>query len=107
VRALLKVSGAQAKTPIPSEKGFQRSTVGPIEGEREMVPYLISGAEHLGEKEKREKVWGLVHGDYKIDNMIFKKRAGRWAVVGVLDWELCTLGSPVSLLVTRIWQKIG
>lgn len=62
-----------------------------------MVPYLQRGAKQLGAEEKKKGVWGLVHGDYKIDNLIFDKDArGRWRVVGVLDWELCTLGSPVS-----------
>jgi aminoglycoside phosphotransferase (APT) family kinase protein len=36
----------------------------------------------------------LVHGDYRIDNMIFEPAAPRLAAV--VDWELSTLGHPLA-----------
>lgn len=35
----------------------------------------------------------IVHGDYRIDNVILGSRG---EVVAVLDWELCTLGDPLA-----------
>jgi aminoglycoside phosphotransferase (APT) family kinase protein len=36
----------------------------------------------------------IVHGDYRLDNVIF--RHGTAEVLGVLDWELSTLGDPLA-----------
>jgi aminoglycoside phosphotransferase (APT) family kinase protein len=35
----------------------------------------------------------IVHGDYRIDNVMFD---GDGTLTGVLDWELSTLGDPVA-----------
>jgi aminoglycoside phosphotransferase (APT) family kinase protein len=48
----------------------------------------------------------IVHGDYRLDNMILTPRG---EVAAVVDWELCTLGDPladVGLLVTY-WPERG
>ena len=36
----------------------------------------------------------LVHGDFRLDNMIFDHHENK--VIGILDWELSTLGHPIA-----------
>ncbi|PHP66450.1 phosphotransferase family protein [Zhengella mangrovi] len=44
----------------------------------------------------------LVHGDYRLDNMIFARN--RADVIAVLDWELSTLGHPYADLAYQCMQ---
>jgi aminoglycoside phosphotransferase (APT) family kinase protein len=44
----------------------------------------------------------LVHGDYRLDNMIFEKDGTR--CMAVLDWELSTIGHPFADLASVIMQ---
>lgn len=56
----------------------------------------------------------LVHGDYRIDNLVFDADAPR--AIALLDWELSTLGHPLADLAyhcmcwripPRLWRGIG
>ena len=86
-KSLSRVSLAQAEA-VDIETG--RKT-GMIPDFHAMVEWYQT---HLPDESKT----GLrvVHGDYKLDNMIFHPTENR--VIGILDWELCTLGSPVRMI---------
>ena len=47
-----------------------------------------------------------MHGDYRIDNLVFAPDA---TVRAVLDWELCTLGDPLADvgLLAVYWARPG
>ena len=47
---------------------------------------------------------GLVHGDYRLDNIMFHPTKPK--IIGILDWELSTLGHPLADLSYQVmaWQ---
>ena len=44
----------------------------------------------------------IVHGDYRLDNLIFDKNKHK--VLAILDWELSTLGDPLADFAYHIMQ---
>jgi len=43
---------------------------------------------------RNESMVSIVHGDYRLDNLMFDEKQAR--VIAVLDWELSTLGHPLA-----------
>ncbi|MGB0919905.1 MAG: phosphotransferase family protein [Alphaproteobacteria bacterium] len=62
--------------------------------ETEQIPEMDALMEWLPETIPSDDTTTIVHGDYRLDNMIFHPTEPR--VVAILDWELCTLGHPVG-----------
>jgi aminoglycoside phosphotransferase (APT) family kinase protein len=54
---------------------------------------------HLPEDDGRN---ALVHGDYRIDNVIF--HPDKPEIIAVLDWELSTIGHPIADLAYQCMQ---
>ena len=57
-------------------------------------PYMTNLIEYLPKNVPAEEGCTVVHGDLQIANMMM--HADRNEVIGILDWELSTLGSPLS-----------
>ncbi|KAG6850875.1 hypothetical protein H0H93_007493 [Arthromyces matolae] len=85
IKSLSRVSRAQAAvTDIESGE--------PI-GDLPLFDDLIGWYQRNLPNEKKTGL-RIVHGDYKLDNLIFHPIKN--IVIGILDWEMCTLGSPLA-----------
>lgn len=62
--------------------------------ETETMPAMEKLIEYLPATLPEQTRTSIVHGDYRIDNMIFAH--DRTKVIAVLDWELGTLGDPLA-----------
>mgnify|MGYP002620190440 CR=1 FL=1 len=57
-------------------------------------PWIDNLAEWLPKNIPQSNGTTIVHGDFKLDNMVFHETEPR--VIGILDWELSTLGDPMA-----------
>ncbi len=62
--------------------------------ETDLIPEMEKLIEWLPKTVPTQKRVSIVHGDYRIDNMIFHPTQPK--VIAVLDWELSTLGDPMA-----------
>ncbi|KAK4695197.1 hypothetical protein P7C71_g2508, partial [Lecanoromycetidae sp. Uapishka_2] len=59
------------------------------------IPHYDDTVEFLRDPQTQPQDRGtLIHGDYKIDNLVYHKIEPR--VIGILDWEMSTIGHPLS-----------
>ena len=64
-----------------------------IASETENIPAMNNLIDWLPPNIPDEDETSIVHGDYRLDNMVFNANNN---VIGVLDWELSTLGHPIA-----------
>jgi aminoglycoside phosphotransferase (APT) family kinase protein len=72
-------------------KQYQASQMQPIAAMDRLIDWLPT---HLPPSALDESQTTIVHGDFRLDNLIF--HAGEPRIVAVLDWELSTLGHPLA-----------
>lgn len=58
------------------------------------LPDMERAFELLTEAKPEQRYTGIVHGDYRLGNMLIDPAVG--SVSAVLDWELCTLGDVLA-----------
>jgi aminoglycoside phosphotransferase (APT) family kinase protein len=72
------------------------------------VPHIREVGEWLADNVPEATDHTLVHGDYKLDNVMFAPGTPP-EIAGVLDWELATLGDPLADLgwMLLFWRDEG
>jgi aminoglycoside phosphotransferase (APT) family kinase protein len=72
-------------------KQYQASITEPIEAMDRLIEWLPA---HVPASARDDSRVSVVHGDYRLDNLVF--HADQPRIVAVLDWELSTLGHPLA-----------
>lgn len=70
--------------------------------ETENIPEMNKLIEWLPQHLPSEARNSVVHGDYRIDNMILHPTENK--VIAVLDWELATIGDPMADFTYHLMQ---
>jgi aminoglycoside phosphotransferase (APT) family kinase protein len=58
------------------------------------LPSIEELHRRLGETVPVQSAAGIVHGDYRLDNVMYAP-ADPARIVAVIDWEMCTIGDPL------------
>ena len=72
-------------------KQYAASVTQPIDAMDRLIEWLPA---HMPASARDESQVSIVHGDYRLDNLMFHPTEPR--VLAVLDWELSTLGHPLA-----------
>jgi len=72
-------------------KQYLASVTEPIEAMDKLIEWLPA---HIPASARDESQVAIVHGDYRLDNLMFDANEPR--AIAVLDWELSTIGHPLA-----------
>ncbi len=72
-------------------KQYLASITQPIDAMDQLIAWLPA---HIPASARDESQLAVVHGDYRLDNLMFHATEQR--VIAVLDWELSTIGHPLA-----------
>ena len=72
-------------------KQYLASITDPIDAMQRLMEWLPA---HMPASARDESQVSVVHGDFRLDNLVFHATEPR--VIAVLDWELSTLGHPLA-----------
>ena len=72
-------------------KQYIASVTQPIPEMDRLIEWL---PQHIPNSARDESMTSIVHGDYRLDNLIFHPTEPK--VLAVLDWELSTIGHPLA-----------
>ncbi len=70
---------------------YQASITDPIPEMDRLIEWLPA---HIPPAARDDSLVSIVHGDYRLDNLMFHATEPR--IIAVLDWELSTLGHPLA-----------
>jgi aminoglycoside phosphotransferase (APT) family kinase protein len=72
-------------------KQYQASVTQPIDAMDRLAEWLPA---HMPASARDATQVAVVHGDYRLDNLVFHPSEPR--IIAVLDWELSTIGHPLA-----------
>jgi aminoglycoside phosphotransferase (APT) family kinase protein len=72
-------------------KQYLASITEPIEAMDRLIAWLPA---HIPASARDDTQVAVVHGDYRLDNLVFDATEPR--IIAVLDWELSTIGHPLA-----------
>ncbi|MFG3717797.1 phosphotransferase family protein [Streptomyces massasporeus] len=108
----IDVTGGELAS-LGSPEGYLRRQVERFRGLWEVnttrsLPAVERIGNWLGRNVPTSQVASVVHGDYRMGNLMFAPQAPA-RVLAILDWEMATLGDPLADLgyLTATWSEAG